>query len=188
MKRHWYDYLWIASGLYLILGFFNILFAWLGLLCFFIPLFFALLGGNKHYCHRYCGRSQLFSLLGRKLHLSRCKPTPRFLSSPAFRYGFLAFFLFMFGLMLFQTYLVFAGQPLQERITLLWTFQLPWSFAYHGDSIAPWISQFAFGFYSVMLTSTFLGFLSMALFLPRLWCAFSPLGTIPHLISKGTQR
>lgn len=34
MKKHWYDYLWIASLLYLALGFFNILFAWLGLLCF----------------------------------------------------------------------------------------------------------------------------------------------------------
>ena len=26
-QKHWYDYLWIASLLYLILGFFNILFA-----------------------------------------------------------------------------------------------------------------------------------------------------------------
>ena len=38
MKKRWYDFLWIASLLYLVLGFFNILFAWLGLLCFFIPL------------------------------------------------------------------------------------------------------------------------------------------------------
>ena len=29
--RHWYDYLWIASMTYLILGFFNIMFAWLGI-------------------------------------------------------------------------------------------------------------------------------------------------------------
>ena len=33
MKKKWYDYLWIASLAYLVLGFFNILFAWLGLLC-----------------------------------------------------------------------------------------------------------------------------------------------------------
>ena len=38
MKKHWYDYLWIVSLLYLVLGFFNILFAWLGLACFFLPL------------------------------------------------------------------------------------------------------------------------------------------------------
>ena len=30
MKKRWYDFLWIASLLYLALGFFNILFAWLG--------------------------------------------------------------------------------------------------------------------------------------------------------------
>ena len=35
--RHWYDYLWIASMTYLILGFFNIMFAWLGLICFLSP-------------------------------------------------------------------------------------------------------------------------------------------------------
>ena len=55
MKKHWYDYLWIASLLYLLLGFFNILFAWLGLLCFFIPLVFSVARGSKGYCNRYCG-------------------------------------------------------------------------------------------------------------------------------------
>ncbi len=30
MKKHWYDYLWIVSLVYLVLGFFNIMFAWLG--------------------------------------------------------------------------------------------------------------------------------------------------------------
>ena len=38
MKKHWYDYMWILSLIYLILVFFNIMFAWLGLLCYFIPL------------------------------------------------------------------------------------------------------------------------------------------------------
>ena len=42
-SKKWYDYLWIASLTYLILGFFNILFAWLGLLCFFIPLIISII-------------------------------------------------------------------------------------------------------------------------------------------------
>lgn len=29
MKKKWYDYLWIFSLIYLVLGFFNIMFAWL---------------------------------------------------------------------------------------------------------------------------------------------------------------
>ena len=31
-KKHWYDYLWIWSIVYFALGFFNILFAWLGMI------------------------------------------------------------------------------------------------------------------------------------------------------------
>ena len=58
MKKKWYDYLWIVSLTYLILGFFNILFAWLGLLCFFIPLIISIVKGTKGYCNRYCGRGQ----------------------------------------------------------------------------------------------------------------------------------
>ena len=80
-KRHWYDYLWIVSVLYLIAGFFNILFAWLGLLCFFIPLLIAAISGSKAYCNRYCGRGQLFARLG-GLGMSRRKDVPRFLKSP----------------------------------------------------------------------------------------------------------
>ena len=70
MKKHWYDYLWIASLLYLLLGFFNILFAWLGRLCFFIPLIISVVSGTKSYCNRYCGRGQLFGLLGGRFGLS----------------------------------------------------------------------------------------------------------------------
>ena len=65
-QKKWYDYLWIVSAAYLILGFFNILFAWLGLICFFVPLGIALVKGNKSYCNRYCGRGSWFELLGGK--------------------------------------------------------------------------------------------------------------------------
>ena len=109
MKKHWYDYLWIASLLYLLLGFFNILFAWLGLLCFFIPLIISVVSGTKSYCNRYCGRGQLFGLLGGRFGLSRRKDIPKWMKSKAFRYGFLAFFFAMFFLMLWNTYLVLAG-------------------------------------------------------------------------------
>ncbi len=49
-KKKWYDYLWVFSALYLVLGFFNILFAWLGMLCFLIPLVISIGKGNKSYC------------------------------------------------------------------------------------------------------------------------------------------
>ncbi|OUP52159.1 hypothetical protein B5F17_10080 [Butyricicoccus pullicaecorum] len=184
--KKWYDYLWIVSALYLILGFFNILFAWLGLICFFVPLAIAIIRGNKAYCNRYCGRGQLFQLLGERLHLSRNRPVPRFLKQKWFRYGFLIFFLAMFLNMLFTTYLVAAGATsLREVVTLLWTFRLPWHFAASSAaSVTPWVAQFAFGFYSVMLTSTVLGLITMALFKPRSWCVYCPMGTMTQGICQ----
>ena len=119
-KKKWHDYLWIFSLTYLVLGFFNILFAWLGLLCFFIPLIIAIAKGNKAYCNRYCGRGQLFSLIGGRFGLSRKKDIPGWMKSVCFRYGFLLFFLTMFLLMLWNTALVFAGtRNLSTVVTLL---------------------------------------------------------------------
>ncbi len=184
-QKKWYDYLWIVSLTYLILGFVNILFAWLGLICFFVPLAIAIIKGNKSYCNKYCGRGQLFDLLGNRLKLSAKKDMPKALKSNWFRYGFLAFFLIMFGNMLFSTYLVFAEvHSLKEMVTLLWSFKLPWHFAYHGTLFAPWVAQFAFGFYSVMLTSTVLGMITMLFYKPRSWCVYCPMGTMTQGICK----
>lgn len=184
-KRPWYEYLWIVTPIYLGLGFFNILFAWLGMIFFCLPLIIALAGGGKLYCNRYCDRGRFFALLGGKLGLSRRRPTPRWLGSPWFRYGFLIFFFAMFFQMLWNTYLVFAGSgTLRQAVTLLWTFKLPWQWAYHGTLFSPGVAQFAFGFYSVMLTSTVLGLITMILFKPRSWCVYCPMGTMTQLICK----
>ena len=37
--KHWYDYLWVYAIIYFALGFFNILFAWLGMIDFLLPLY-----------------------------------------------------------------------------------------------------------------------------------------------------
>ena len=106
-----------------------------------------------------------------------------------FRYGFLAFFFAMFFLMLWNTYLVFSGaQDLRQTVTLLWTFRLPWRLAYHGTLFHEGVAQFAFGFYSVMLTSTILGLFTMILFKPRSWCVYCPMGTMTQLICKAKSR
>ncbi len=183
-KRHWYDYLWIVTPLYLGLGCFNILFAWLGLLFFCLPLLIAIFGGSKAYCNRYCDRGQFFGVLGKTCKLSRKKPVPRWLKHPIFRYGFLIFFLLMFANMLYVTWLVYAGaRELGQTVTLFWTLQVPWGWAY-PTAVTPWVAQFAFGFYSLMLTSALIGLLVMVLFQPRAWCVFCPMGTMTQLICR----
>ena len=165
-KKRWYDYLWIMTIVYFALGFFNILFAWLGMIDFLLPLVLAIFGGNKFFCNRLCGRGQLFHKLGCDLKCSRNRLTPGWLSSKWFRYGFLAFFLTMFGNMVFQTYLVGAGgASLRETIQLFWTFRIPWGWTYTPGTVSDWVAQFSFGFYSLMLTSLLLGLIVMVLYL-----------------------
>lgn len=189
MKKKWYDYLWIFSAVYLVLGFFNILFAWIGLLCFFIPIIISVTGGGKAYCNHYCGRGQLFELLGNKYGISLKRDIPKFIRSKWFRYGFLLFFFIMFFNMLFSTYLVFSGaNSMKEIVTLIWTIKVPWKWAYYGTAVSPWAVQFSFGFYSVMLTSTILGFITMVLFKPRSWCVYCPMGTMTQLVCKAKNK
>ena len=187
-QKHWYNYLWIWSILYFSLGIFNILFAWLGMIDFLVPLGFAIFGGNKNFCNKFCGRGQLFSLLGSKLRLSRNKTTPRAISSKYFRYGFLIFFLTMFGNMLFQTYLVASGaNSLRQAVKLFWTFRVPWKWAYTPGLLPESLNlvvQFSYGFYSLMLTSTLIGLIVMFLYKPRSWCTFCPMGCMTQEICK----
>ncbi|WP_297631237.1 4Fe-4S binding protein [uncultured Clostridium sp.] len=175
-KKKWYEYLWIATIIYFTLGLFNILFAWLGLLCFSIPLIISFTKKNKAYCNSYRGRGQLLENLGRKF--SRNKPMPKFLKTKVFRYGFLIFFLIMFVNMIYITKLVFAGEnELKEVLTLMWTFKVPWKIV-DLSNVTPWIAQFAFGFYSMMITSTILGVVTMVLYKPKSWCVYCPMGTM----------
>ena len=184
-NKKWYEYLWMWSILYFALGFFNILFAWLGMIDFIVPLLFAIFGGNKGFCNQYCGRGQLFAVLGGRVKLSRGKQAPRFLASKWFRYGFLIFFLTMFGNMVFQTWLVGSGAgSLREAIKLFWTIRVPWGWTYQAGMVPDWVAQFSFGFYSLMLTSTLIGLIVMALYKPRTWCSFCPMGTMTQGICK----
>lgn len=118
------------------------------------------------------------------MKLSKNRKPPLFLSSVWFRYSFLAFFMTMFILMLITMFKVFSGvKELQEVVTILWSFKILWGFAYKNANLAPWIAQFAFGMYSIMLTSTIIGFATMLLFRLRTWCVYCPMGTHRGFVS-----
>ena len=184
-KKFWYDYMWIWTVLYFVLGFFNILFAWLGMIDFLLPLFIAIFGGNKAFCNRYCGRGRLFTVISDRLKWSDKRPAPKWLSSKYFRYGFLTFFMIMYGNIIYQTWLVFSGaSTLRTAVKLFWTFRIPWNWAYTASGVPEWITQYSYGFYSMMLTSTLIGLILMVIYRPRTWCSFCPMGTMTQSICK----
>lgn len=183
-KTHWYDYMWIVSATYFVMGFFNIVFAWFGMICFIIPLLVAIIGGNKIWCNRYCGRGQIFLVLGNKLGLSRGKAAPRWLSSKWLRNGFLVFFMSFFINMIYVTVLVAKDiMSLSETVNLLWTINVPWHWAYPVE-VEPWKAQFAFGLYGIMLTSVIVGIVLTIIYRPRTWCVCCPMGNMTQMICK----
>ena len=72
---------------------------------------------------------------------------------------------------------------LHQTIHLLWTFDVPWHWAYPVE-IEPWKAQFAFGLYGIMLTSQIVGVLLTIFYRPRTWCVFCPMGNMTQLICK----
>ena len=91
----------------------------------------------------------------------------------------------MFMNLVYQTWLVAGGaENLRETIQLFWSFQVPWGWTYTAGATIPWIAQFSFGFYGLMLTSLILGILFMLLFRPRSWCAFCLMGSITQAICQ----
>lgn len=183
-QHHWYHYLWLWSLLYFSLGFVHILFAWLGLISFILPLLFALFDGSKGFCNRYCDRGQLLRALGSQAGLSRRHNMPSFLYSRFFRYAFMLFFFAMFGSILWTTWLVAGGSSsLQSEVLLFWSIPLPWVWNLSAD-VPLWTAQFAFGLYSLMLTSEILALAAMLWFRPRAWCTFCPMGTLTQGICR----
>ncbi len=188
-RKSWRDHLWIVTCVYFLLGLYNIAFAWLGLIFFLTPLLIAIIRGDKTYCNKYCDRGRLFRFLGGRLGLSRGRPMPAWLKSRWFRYLFLTYFLAMFGSVVIATALV-AGQAreLDGAVRLFQFFRAPLNWHSSAGPLPEWAVQFAFGFYSLMLTSSALGLVTMALFKPRSWCVYCPMGTMTQSICRLKQK
>jgi len=152
---------------YFSLGFFNILFAWLGMIDFFVPIIIAIFAGNKWFCNRLCGRDNCFPNWEERLNFWKQTGSPM-AGVEMVQIWFLAFFLAMFLNMIFQTYLVASkARTLNEAIKLFWTFEVPWRWTYKAGTVPDWIAQFSFGFYGLMLTSMLIGLVVMVLTSPE---------------------
>lgn len=162
-KRHWYHYLWLYSIFFFAAGYFHIMFAWLGLVSFLLPLVFAFGFGTKGFCNRYCDRGQLLRMFGGQLGFSRGHAMPSWMKGRPFRLAFMACFFAMFFDILYTTWVVAQGA---------------------GD----WQTVFAVRLYRFMLTSEIIAIVSMLWFRPRSWCVYCPMGTLTQLACQRKSR
>ena len=189
MKKDWTNYLYILTVLFFALGFFNIIFAWIGFACIITPFILLAKDKRKTWCQGYCPRANLFSVLFQNRSLTG-KPGPKWLIKGKAKWIILAYFLFNFFVLTMSTIMVFAGRiPLMDKVRFMIAFQIPWDMPqFLNLGVFPnWAVHLSFRVYSMMFTTTVLGLILAWLFKPRTWCTICPINTISDLALRNNQ-
>ncbi len=176
-------YLFLITLSYFALGFLNIHVALLGLLCMGIPLFILFKNRKKTWCQGYCPRACLYSTCGR-VSGKWSRKTPLFFTKGPMKWIMLSYFGLSMTLIIVSTIAVAKGKPVADYLRFLLLFPLPNLPQLFSLSSQPWILHLSYRFYSMMLTTTTLGFILALVFKPRTWCTICPIATISEVYIK----
>lgn len=183
MPQNWVKNLFLVTILFFALGFFNIIFAWLGFACMIIPFILLARDKKKTWCNKYCPRASLFTVLLKNRSLTG-KAAPQWLVKGKTKWVMLAYFTFNLFVLGMSTVMVFKGvrEPM-EAVRFLIAFQLPWDIPQllQVNSVPDWAVHLAFRMYSMMFTTTILGLLLGWIYRPRTWCTICPVCTVSNL-------
>ncbi len=180
-------YLFIITLSYFALGFINIHFALLGLICMGIPLTLLIKDNKKTWCQGYCPRASLCSMCGKATNKWSKKTPIFFIKGPA-KWIMLGYFSISLTFILISTIVVANGKPPMEFLRFLLVFplgSLPQLFEINSHS---WVLHLSYRFYSMMLTTTTIGLLLALVYKPRTWCLICPISTISEIYIKSKQR
>lgn len=175
--------MYVVTILFFTLGFFNIIFAWLGFICMILPFVLLAKDKKKTWCQKYCPRASLFKVLFQGRSFTG-KTGPNWLIKGKAKWIILGYFIINLFILTMSTVMVYNGrrEPL-EKIRFLLAFQLPWNIpqflnlGYTPD----WILHLSFRIYSMMFTTTVIGLLLSWIFRPRTWCVICPINTISDI-------
>lgn len=186
MTNKWSNYLFLITLLFFTLGFFNIIFAWLGLACLILPFVLLAKDKKKTWCQGYCPRASLFTVLFQGRSLTG-KAGPDWLVKGKAKWFLLAYFSFNLFVITMST--IRVSRDLMEpfdRIRFLIAFVLPWEVPQllNFGTVPDWVLHLSFRIYSMMFTTTILGLVLGWLFMPRTWCRVCPINTLSDLSLK----
>lgn len=181
--KNWTNYLYIATILFFVLGFFNILFGWLGFICMLMPFILVYKDKKKTWCTTYCPRGNLFSVLFRNRSLTG-KAGPAWLIRGKAKWVMLGYFTINFFILTMSTIMVYLGnrEPL-ELIRFMIVFRLPWEIPQLLEitAVQDWVIHLSFRIYSMMFTTTIFGLVLGWLYKPRTWCIICPINTLSDM-------
>lgn len=183
-------FLFLITLSYFGLGFVNIHFALLGIVCMMLPLILLFRDKRKTWCQNYCPRASLYSTCGR-LTSKHSYKTPKFFISGNMKWIMLAYFGISLFFITVSTVKVAAGSmPPMNYLRFLLVIpinaQMPQLVEFYN--IAPWITHLSYRFYSMMMTTTILGFILALIYRPRTWCTICPIATVSTAYIKGINK
>lgn len=184
MLRDWKKYSYIITILFFVLGFFNIIFAWLGFACMTLPFILLIKDEKKTWCQSYCPRVSLFQRLFGSRSLTG-KSGPKWLTRGKVKWFVLGYFAFNLLILVMSSIMVARGrvEPI-EQVRFLLAFKIPWAMPdiIEFSAFPDWAVHLSYRIYSMMFTTTILGILLAWLFKPRTWCTVCPVNTASDLL------
>lgn len=175
-------YLFFITIFYFILGFINIHFAILGLICMITPFILLFKTHKKIWCQNYCPRSSLYTACGKLKKIS--KKSPLFFAKGNIKWIILLYFSISLLLIIISTVKVGMGmlEP-AKNLKFLMIVPIPFSLPQfiQFSNVTPWLTHFAYKFYSMMMTTTILGLILAILYKPRTWCTICPISTLSQV-------
>lgn len=184
MRNH--KYLFLITISYFLLGFINIHFSLLGIVCMTLPIILLLRNRKKTWCQGYCPRANLYTTCGKSKKTTGLK-TPEFFIKGNMKWITLAYFVISLAFILMSTVGVARGIRLpMEYLRFLLLIPLPFEMPQLYDimNIAPWLTHLSYRFYSMMMTTTVLGLILAMVYKPRTWCTICPIATLSDVILK----
>lgn len=184
MRNH--KYLFLGTVSFFLLGFINIHFSLLAMVCMTFPIILLLRDRKKTWCQGYCPRASLYTTCGKKKKLSGLK-TPQFFIRGNMKWIMLAYFGISLTFIIMSTLGVARGIRLpMEYLRFLILIPLPFEMPQLFDiiNIVPWLTHLSYRFYSMMMTTTVLGLFLALVYKPRTWCTICPIATVSDVITK----
>jgi len=184
MRNHKLLYLFTIT--FFLLGFANIHFSLFGIICMTLPIYLLLKDRKKTWCQSYCPRASLYTTCGKAKKWSSRK-TPHFFVKGKMKWIMLTYFGISLLFITISTVVVAKGmRPAMEYLKFLILIPIPFEMPQFFDIInpAPWLTHLSYRFYSMMMTTTFLGFLLAMIYKPRTWCTICPIATVSDVILK----
>lgn len=184
MRNH--KYLFIITISFFLLGFVNIHFSLLGIICMTLPIILLLKNQKKTWCQGYCPRASLYTTCGKSKKWTSLK-TPKFFIKGKMKWIMLAYFGISLTFILKSTLSVASDMKLpMEYLRFLIVIPIPFKMPQLFDimTFAPWVTHLSYRFYSMMMTTTVLGLILALVYKPRTWCTICPISTISDVVLK----